>query len=185
MTTIATIGRLRPLFGALLLLLSCAVTALEEKATPADPVAAAQSRLNSLIEDVRKLGPALSNEDLERYQDDLAAVRAAANACIENTQKDVDRLSEQLAVLAPGGADTQPDEPNIPPIEATAEEGTLSITGADDGSVALRWTYDDGVVVEDSAANTSIASESSALIIGNGSNDEGPETILAAIDCFG
>lgn len=70
-------------------------------------------------------------------------------------------------------------------VEATSEEGTLAITGSTGGPVSLRWTYNDGVVVSDDAATTSIASATTALIIGNGSNDAGPETILAAIDCFG
>ncbi|MEM9562770.1 MAG: hypothetical protein AAGA93_09150 [Actinomycetota bacterium] len=69
-------------------------------------------------------------------------------------------------------------------VEATAENGTLAISGDPSGAVVLTWTYDDGVVVSDDAARAVVASPTSALFIGDGTTAEGPESILAEVDCF-
>ncbi len=69
-------------------------------------------------------------------------------------------------------------------VEATAENGTLAIAGDPSGAVVLEWSYDDGVVVSDDSARAVVASPTSALFIGDGTNDDGPETILAEVDCF-
>lgn len=69
-------------------------------------------------------------------------------------------------------------------IEASTEVGDLVVTRTGSGPVSLQFSYDDGVVVSDDDANASVSSSTNALIIGNGSNDEGPETILVEIDCL-
>jgi hypothetical protein len=66
-------------------------------------------------------------------------------------------------------------------ITATAAEGDLIISqvGAE---TSLTWTYADGVVISDTAAKP-IVSTGTALIVGDGQNNEGPETVIVDISC--
>ena len=70
-------------------------------------------------------------------------------------------------------------------ITATAAEGDLVISQADGGEATLTWTYTDGVVISDTTAKPIVSSSDTALIVGDGQNDEGPETVIVDINCDG
>lgn len=68
-------------------------------------------------------------------------------------------------------------------ITGSSNEGELSIVESPSGDVALTWTYTDGVVIEDLSARAVMSSANAALVIGDGQNAEGPETVIADVNC--
>lgn len=70
-------------------------------------------------------------------------------------------------------------------ITATAAEGDLVITQSASGETLLTWTYTDGVTISDGAANPVVSSSDTALVVGNGQNADGPETVIVDVTCDG
>lgn len=70
-------------------------------------------------------------------------------------------------------------------IIGSADEGELEISPGDDENLDVVWVYADGVEVRDEQANPVALSSNSVLVVADGENDEGPETVIADIVCNG
>ncbi len=68
-------------------------------------------------------------------------------------------------------------------ITGSSNEGELSIIEGPSGDLALTWTYTDGVVIEDLSARAVLSSGNTVLVVGDGQNAEGPETVIADVNC--
>lgn len=69
-------------------------------------------------------------------------------------------------------------------IEAIAENGELFVEpGEEEGSVAVTWTYDDGVVITDAAGRILQLGDATGTFVADGVNEEGPETLLIELTC--
>jgi hypothetical protein len=68
-------------------------------------------------------------------------------------------------------------------VQGVSSDGTLSMTGTAPDDVSVTWTYPDGVVVEDDDARVIALTAAGGTIIAEGSNDEGPESIIVNLVC--
>lgn len=69
-------------------------------------------------------------------------------------------------------------------IEASAPEGELTVVEVEGGDTSLVWTYTDGDTIQDATSKLIVSSADAALIVADGENSEGPETVIVDVTCI-